>query len=304
MAMCNFCNQEFDNTQAVRAHLKWCPPYRGEEEPEGMHKAGMPRHAQLKGDDPVTRARQEYEKEKVDFKLDRIKEERRTWKDRQQEKDQAMQRQEREAQEARAREELDRDLAIEQTRLDKEEKSRREEERRKIEKIRRDRIQQVKAQAVDQYYSWPRVSSEFKVGAKRMIEKELGDLQIEDLPDSELKEIAEAVREKVYKPFFEKLAREDQQRQAERELVRRKSNLLNQGEKYVKIWVKKALEEEGIADLDPMGRLLLEWKVAQAVREALEKELQGDEEAHEIRDIAIDLAEDILDACLDEMGYE
>ncbi|MCI0530321.1 MAG: hypothetical protein L0Y56_22990 [Nitrospira sp.] len=307
MATCNFCGQEFENTQAVRAHLKWCPPYRGQEEPEDMPKeaipkAGMPRHAQPKGDDPVTRARQEYEKEKVDFKLDRIREERGDWKERQEERERATQRREREAREARAEEELEQVLAIEQLHIVREEKSRQQDELRNKEKIRLERIQQAKIQAVDQYYYWPRVPSEFKVQAKREIEKELNTLQIEYLPDSELKEIAEAIRDRAYKPFFERLAREEQERQVERDRVQRRSALLNQAEENVRAWVKEELKK--LEGYDPRDWILVDWQIAKEVREILETDLQGDEAASEVKDIAIEKAEEILDARLDEMGYE
>lgn len=297
-AVCRFCDQEFANTQAVRAHLKGCTAYQsqrhagrasgtdalGKALPIGSSRASDPEDARQPdgaGFDLVKQLEKQVSAGRLRFTLREIDEANAELDRRAEAKDRERDREaERQAALARSAEDEGR------MKRDRNEQARFEQERREAaSRRRRVIIQEVKQQVIGEPVAgiWP--SHETKADALREIERALSPLDVADLPREELLTIARTVRDRVYRIAqrdekeardAENKARKDAQEQAER-----KHKLIENGIAYAR------RELEAVADLSGLERLIIEQRV--------ERELQGIEGDESWSNI-VDEVEDILES--------
>ena len=279
-AKCHFCGGAFRNRQGVRAHLRHCEAYRNRQPTPGRAIRRLPvRRASLGRALPKA---DEFQAESDAFgdiaSHARVPETR-------------SQRPYSGAAEFRSL------LAAKETRRKEEAAEARKQRRREI-------IQGVKDRVVGQWWS-PRykIPADTKARALMEIERVLSGLPVDELPEWELVQIAEGVRDKLYGPVMR--AQDDAQRQEERRrreeqeqtervaeqrarearelqhAEERRSDLLDYGMKFA----REALQE--VEDLDALERR----RVLQQVERALAEELAGEESK---RDVAA-LVDEILD---------
>lgn len=209
MAVCRFCGQEFGTRQGVRAHLKACAAYLGRstrETPVPQATDGVPPQPSvlLPTDgfedslDPVTKMRQQVTSEKLRLKLREIQQQHEALDAEQRANRQASA--ESQAREAKAQALIEREREAARAQRAREAQSRREaadaKERRKVK--RRQVIQDVKQAALDRWRYSARADAELKAKILRSIELALVPLPVDELPQAELVQIAEGVRDRLY----------------------------------------------------------------------------------------------------------
>jgi hypothetical protein len=186
---------------------------------------------------------------------------------------------EQEGREARARQLAEREREAARGRADSEAEARRQAEAKRLElkTKRRALIQEVKTVVVDRWYLNFRLSSELKAQILQAIEVALLPLPVEELPQTELIQIAEGARDRLYSRAIDAqtaAAAKAQQRQA----------LLTFGMEYARE------ELRAIQGLDLTER----WRIETLVQGEL-KDLTGDETRLEMRAW--------VDEILDEEGF-
>jgi len=275
MAVCRFCGQEFGSRQAVRAHLKACAAYLGRFTrqpalPEASADLPAPDRMVFPVDvqdetfDPVTKMRQHVAAEKLRLTLREIRQAHGELDAREDAHQRAAS--EQAAREAQARTAAEREREAARARAASEAVARREaeevKERRKA--ARREAIQQVKAKVMDEWWGRYRVSSELKAQILQAIESALAPLAVDELPQAELVQIAEGVRDRLKNE-----AEAIQNAAAAR--VQKQRELQRYGLEY-------ARRELGDVDgLDWAER----WRIEALIQEEL-KELTGDESRVEV----------------------
>ncbi len=288
MATCQFCGRQFRNTQAVRAHLKACPAYHGRDHVSssalGRVALGTVPEAPGAGT------------ELPDGEADR--------------EDQ------REAARQRAQERADR-----QALREAEEFLRREAAERRA-RQRRAQIQSVKEETVGYGSSQhPTIPAEVKAEALQEIERKLLALpHVDELPRRELVQIAEGIRDRLFRPVLEAREAAQQRARAAEEKARQQARAEEEARRRANIEEEAAhrREEEAAREQAEAKRRLLERGMSVADRElradpdldpgergdirarvqsVLEEELTGEESKEEVED----LVDDILD---DEFGED
>jgi flagellar biosynthesis GTPase FlhF len=291
-ATCRFCEQQFSNAQAVRAHLKACAAYQnrpGSAQPKaarlrhgdiGSNSVGNSALGNALGDDiestfdPVRELQQRVASGRLTLQLreveDALTDRERRAQDNERERQRAEERAagqaalaEREQEEARR---AAADAAIRQERREAAELERR--------KKRRDVIQEVKRQAVDNWYYRLQVASDVKARILTAIEQALSPLPVEDLPIAELVQIAEGVRDPIYRAVKNI---EDQATKSAAQRVR----LMQHGNDYA------ARELRAVEGLSVSDR----WRIEALVKRELEA-VAGSETNAEIEDWVDDIFED------------
>lgn len=129
-------------------------------------------------------------------------------------------------------------------------------------------IQSVKDEVIGMWWSPNHtIPSETKAQALIAIEQELSRLPVDQLPRSELKTLAEGIRDRYYRPVMQaqQRVREDEERRQHQ--ARQRTTLIAAGTAQA----SRALRQQH--DLDGLTRLELEQKV----KRALEQDLDGSE---------------------------
>jgi hypothetical protein len=283
-AKCHFCKQTFRNRQAVRAHLRHCKTYRNRRPTSGRAVRRLPiRRASL------GRALPEADEPQAEFDASEDIGAYPSMPEAQSPPHTG-------AAEFRAL------LAAQERRRQEEAAEARKQRRREI-------AQRVKDRVIGQWWSSRyKVPAETKARALMEIERVLSGLAVDELPEWELVQIAEGVREKHYGPVMR--AQDDAQRQEERrrleeqEQAQRDADQRARGElerrraenrrsallEYGVGGAREALQE--VEDLDEPDR----ERVLQRVEAALAEELTGEESK---RDVAA-LVNEVLDEELGE----
>ena len=283
MARCSFCGGQFNNAQAVRAHLRHCPNYR-----RRPGRTGPPIGIQPLGSLPIGRPVPKAEdpqagRDPVDLDQRPIREiERPAPHDG-----------------ARAWTEL-------HALLEAQEKRRKQEAAEALKQKRRQIIQRIKDQVVGRWSSpGYTIPAESRARALMEIERELSARAVEELAEWELGALAEGVRDKHYRPVMEaqdeatRLAerrrREEQEQQRnrerddaergerQREEARRAAEQRASQEAAVSALLEHGMDFAGDAlrevdDLDPRDRR----SILQRVAGELEAELTGKESAQAV----------------------
>ena len=287
MVRCHFCKRQFTNTQAVRAHLKACPAYQERDQAGGSALGSVALGTVPEAPGAGNRL--------TDQEADREGH--------------------RDAARRRPHQRADRQAAREvDAYLRRAAAERQARERRTL-------IQSVKEETVG-YWSWqhPTIPAEVKAQALQEIERKLSTLPLHELPRRELVQIAEGIRDRLFRPVLEaqeatrkqsRAEEEERQRarveeearpwaEAKEESSRRREEETTARERAE---AKRRLLERGMAaadrelradsDLDPEERA----DIRACVQSALEQELSGEESKEEVDD----LVDDILD---DEFGED
>jgi|SRR5262245_38766209 len=240
MAVCRHCGREFRRgEQAVRAHLRTCPEY--------VPKVRRPIGSLPIGSMPIGFTEPGVEEPATDQEL-------------------AIQDRERM-----------RDLARQEAR---EGLRKSEEEKQALQRKRRDLVQQVKHAAMTGWsppYPYLAPPTELEAEGLLQIERQLSALPIDEIPKQELIEIAQGIRDRVYRPYFE--------RQKERH------KLEAQKRAFVRLGREYAEEQLKLAELDYFEQ----QDVLKAIEETLEDEVTGEERRAEVRDLVDEILDDELE---------
>ncbi len=307
-AACQFCGREFSGAQAVKAHLKACPAYLarrkavpqpqgvplGRAEPSGSEQASSQPGTGKPGDfDLVGKLEKTVAARRLKMTLREMDEA---------EADLERQAEAKELERARAAEqEAERRRQAAQkreTELARAEQARRiQEQKEAAQQHRRQRLQTIKASVAGEWYAKPDGVPNLDDAVYRAIEQAFEGLNIDELSDSELKAIATAVRDRVYRNAKQK---QDEIEAAEREIEEEKKQLAER---------KKCLIERGIAfaerelkaveDLQFFDR----YNIKQRIERELREDVVGDEIWEDIEDIILDIFDAEGIEC-DEFGDE
>jgi hypothetical protein len=266
---CRFCDRQFANAQAVRAHLKSCEPYQTRTRERSAKAGRLGSRASGSGNlgedesevtlssdslgDSVIQLRQRLATERLRLELRGVEEahaeiDRRA--------DSAKQQQERRAAEltvqleakARGREE-----ERERIKVANAQRERREAINRARQESRRQKIQKVKEEVTSGWVAALYLSAELKSRVLRDIEIEFARLPIEDLPHGELIAIAEGICDPIYRA-----ARQAQENKMQ--AAARRQRLVQHGHDYA------ASVLRAVDDLDVIER----WRIERAVENDLE----------------------------------
>jgi hypothetical protein len=292
MATCQFCGRSFTNTQAVRAHLKACPDYQGRSHASGSALGRPPLGSRALGT-TVPKA-PDARPEPIDEEIDgqgqretapRPAQERAAW------------------QAERGVEEFLRRAAAEQRA-----------------RHRRELIQSAKDETVGSG-SWrhPTIPAEVKAEALQEIERTLSKLPLHELPRHEVVQIAEGVRDRLFRPVLEAQEATRRRVQAEEQGARQRARAEEEALRQATVKEKAAprAEEQAALERAEVKRRLLERGMSVADRElradpeldpgerddirarvqsVLTAELSGEESKEEVEA----LVDDILDEEFDE----
>lgn len=292
-ALCQFCGRDFDSSQGVRAHLRFCPDYkhmrrqlpRQDTEPKASglgtglasnRSRGVPL-ARRAG----PRARQIEPEEAGE--VDESEGPHQELVDEEREHDRRAQQQ---AEAARQREQA-REVARVRAQQETETQGRQEAAERQAKEAGRRTMQQVKDRAIS-WFSLPgyQIPADAQAQALAEIEKELSKLPLGELPEWELTTRAEGIRDRIYRPVIQAQdrAREDEERKRKQD--QRRTDLIVAGVSYARQELRR---EE---DLDDGTRRRIEQKA----KEILEQEIEGNESETDMRS----LVNEILDQELEE----
>jgi hypothetical protein len=294
-ATCRFCDQQFANAQAVRAHLKGCAAYKArpgntlanEEIPRERGRIAASLGNELphfvpsdradqpeKPFDPVHQLRQRLAAERTRLQLREVE-------DAHAELDRRAEAKERERQQQAEQ----KAIAERMAKMDREnaqrvaEDKRREREGREAaesQSLRRCReiIQSVKQEVVEHWFAPVLGRSDLKARALQDIERKLTALPVVDLPRAELVLIAEAIRDGIYREVVEN-------EQRSREEAARRQGLIEHGCNHA---ARELRQAEGL-------RITEVWAIERRVREELEA-AEADETTDDIEDWVDDILED------------
>src|SRR5882724_6948777 len=283
MATCQFCGRQFTNTQAVRAHLKACAVYHGRDQATGSALGRVALGTVPEAADAGT--------ELPNGEVARDGQ--------------------RAAARLRGQERADR-----QALREAEEFLRREAAERRA-RQRRALIQSVKEEVVGYGSSQhPTIPAEVKAEALQEIERKLSALShIDELPRRELVQIAEGIRDRLFRPVLEAQETARQRAQAEQDEARQRARADEEARRRAKIEeeaarqqaeaaaqeraeAKQRLVERGMffadrelradPDLDPGD--IRTW-----VQSVLKEELSGAESNEEVNDLVNQLIDEAFD---------
>ena len=319
MATCKFCGREFAGSQAVRAHLKSCEPYREHRAARQEAEAGPAREPSLRQQslrggslgraslgstsadetgsldlaagvspgsgagasfDPVRQLDQQIAVRQRRLKLRELDNAEDDIDRRSTAKEQEREREE----EVARRAEADRQ-ALQKRKMD-ERKAQEERERAKQARARRrrDQITAAKREVIDRWLSGAFVSGELKAEMLVEIERELSALPADDLPLEELVRIATGIRDRLHAAAERKeeddRRRDRENREREQERIQRRQKLIRHGSDYAK---RELSDVEGLDISD-------KWRIERRIDTELE-DIIGDESSAEIEDLIDDILE-------------
>ena len=260
---CDTCGRTFRGAHAYDGHLRTCSKTRADAQP--AQPAGSAPSSAPKGSANVLKDEVEVQKTKLELRQvkaahGQLDEEERTRK-----REDAERRQ----REKREREDLARAEAEAKARVqeEREGRERRERQERELKTLRRGKIQTAKGRAVDQYFPPAAVTAELEAQAREAIERKLTTLAVEELSDTELAQIAEAERDRIYRPALEARWQEEERKRAEEHQRKEaKRARLDRGRTYAAREMKSA----AVADAD-------QWYWLLEVEAALARSIAGDE---------------------------
>ncbi len=308
MAQCDWCGKRFKSRQAVRGHLRACKEYQSAElaEPGAQPAAERSIGSATAGErGPVEALTEQVQAEKLKLELRQVQDVHRELDERE------AARAERERQKAEERRRQQREEAAIRARAEQERLAQeaREQRERELKQLRRKRIQEAKDQALGRRAPWG-MPEDLKAQAREEIERKLSSLSVDDLPDRELAQIAEGIRDQLYGPWLEakkrqeaeesaRQRREQQERLAAMEnewekrrqqerLDAKKTELIDRAKAYVLDELKH--EDPDFEDIAPLDR----WGVMLKVAEILAKELKGTESWAEVGERVDEILEEEL----------
>ena len=285
MATCQFCGRQFTNSQGVRAHLKACAAYHGRDQAADSASGRVALGAVPEAADVGT--------ELPNGEIARDGQ--------------------REAARLRGQERADR-----QALREAEEFLRREAAERRA-RQRRALVQSVKEDVVGYGSSQhPTIPAEVKAEALQEIERKLSALpHIDELARRELVQIAEGIRDRLFRPVLEAQEATRQRARADEDEARQRARADEEARRRAKVEeaahqraeaaalerakAKQRLVERGMSvadrelradpDLDPGERQdIREW-----VQSVLKEELSGAESNEEVNDLVNDLLDEVFD---------
>ncbi len=286
MAICRFCQREFVSRQAVRAHLKACAAYLGtspRQEPEAL-VLGRPslignaltQEGEPEGSvfDPVQQLQRRLAAERVRLKLREVEQAHKDLDAR----EAAKRRQERETQtrqwEAERAEKREREALRMREEADARTRQEAEEARERLSAKRREIVQDIKRTVVDEWWGRLNASAELEAQIKQTIEAALVPLPVQELPKAELVQIAEGVRERLYRQAVEA-------QNAAGARARQREALQRHGQEYAE---RELRETEGL-------EITERWQIEARVKEELLK-LTGEESRADIEAWVDEILED------------
>ncbi len=276
MATCHFCQREFVSRQAVRAHLKGCAAYLGtypRHEPKALVQgtpslvgSALTQEVEPEGSvfDPVQQLQKRVAAERLRLKLREVEQAHKELDA----GEAAKRRQELETQTRYAEAERAAERQQEALRMREESAARTrweaEEAKQRLSTKRREIIQDVKRTVVDEWWGRLNASAELQAQIKQTIEAALVPLPVQELPNAELVQIAEGVRERLYRQAVEA-------QNAAAALAQQRQALQRHGQEYAE---RELRQTEGL-------ELTERWQIEARVREELQ-ELTGAESRADI----------------------
>jgi DNA-directed RNA polymerase subunit RPC12/RpoP len=210
-AQCQFCGRSFSSKQGVRAHLKSCPAYQTakrtgtNKESANLHKDSyrVPKSSLPKAE--------RGENASAKFSLEIQDKQRRADEERQRRRKERDDYWQHEAEKAERRrcQQMEEDAIREQ----------KEAEDKRVRK-KREAIQEVKRKVVDWYFSSYSVPAAAKAQVKMEVERVLATLPIAELPLSELIQIGEGIRDKIYAPYENAITAQNKTSQISQEVLK------------------------------------------------------------------------------------
>ncbi len=313
MPRCGFCRRTFKTKQGVRGHLRSCERY-SDAKRQGRPPKGRAAYRQTSayigrpqpkadlssGFDPAAHMKQQVEEQESRLKLRQIQ----AAHEELDRKEAERAKQIKEQAEAVRRREQDEILARRRTETEAQE--RKEKERREGERQRQrcELVQSIKNRVVRNYIKFfYTVPAEAEARALKQIEQELTVLPIEDLPERELVEIAEGIRDGIYQPLFEAQdeARRQESKRQQEEMEKVLTTAIERREREEN---KQAVIAYGYRfaseELDELG--VRPWIERYTILEKVEQELRhrfdGTVSKDEIQDEIEDVVEAILQKCV------
>ena len=148
--------------------------------------------------DPVQQIQQQVSAEKLRLKLREVREAHGELDAREEAKRRAAAEQQAHELQGRVVAEREREAARARAAFEAEARQQTEEDKQRLKAKRREMIQETKRQVVEDWIPHIRLSSELKAQILQAIEAKLAPLPVEELPQAELVQIAEAVRDRLY----------------------------------------------------------------------------------------------------------
>jgi len=264
-------------------------------EPDTSARAGH--KADKTGFDPARHVEQQVRAEEARLRLREIQGAHRELDDREQTRA-AREHEQRESAEQARRDEI---AVRERARLEAEDKRRREAAEAARQRRRRELVQWAKDALVSSSVGLVEIPEEVRAEARQGIERALGGMPLEELPQGEIRELAEGVWRRVTRPIVqaaeEAKRREEEQRRREREerqraweaeaqRARARGAAIERGKAYA----EAELRGQGLGWSD-------EWAIMREVETALERQVAGKESQAELEKIV----DGVLDARLGEL---
>jgi len=254
MPVCEYCDGQFDSAQLVSAHLEGCKTYK-QNHSKTSSKTTV--HAALRQPLPTRQRSRHNSQSESSASLESIRNQL-----------EAEQLQLKISEVRAAHRDLDKQNVGAGNEVQK------EAQQEQLRKKRREIIQKVKDTVIST--GAQKIPNELKTEAKSAIEAELSTMRVEELPESELIEIAESIRDEIYDSWIEEEKAKDKTRL--KRLV-----LKNYGNEYA----RKIVYEE--IDLSSQSECL------QEIETELEEVLVGDESQSEVRELVGSILDDMLE---------
>jgi len=289
MATCRFCGQRFENTQAVRAHLRGCAAYKQRPRNGQTSLGSAPSgNASLREDslrqrepqadangafDEVSLLENRLAAERLKLQLRGVETAHEELDERAEAKAKQRERQAEESLRATQLAERERLEAERRNRQVQIERERREKAQRERQEQRRAIIQRVKREATELW--WPNVAdrTSLKGDVLAEIETALSALAVEELPLDELVLIAQGIRDK-------RTREAERMEEAANELAARRTRLIQHGTDYAD---RELVAIEGLSALD-------KWSIRDRIKSELSG-IQGNETTGQIEDLVDDVLE-------------
>jgi hypothetical protein len=156
-------------------------------------------------------------------------------------------------------------------------------------------IQAIKAEIARRPVSYS-VTSRMQAEALQAIEKDLAGLAVEELPRSELLQIAEAARDRAYLPAIEEQRKSQEYEEEEQEKELDRQQKLRSARNYADSYLQRELKRSGLdEELDWSER----FAIVERVKHCLEMEFDV-QSLPELRQTVEELIADEIDSLIDD----
>lgn len=303
MSICRFCEREFANAQAVRAHLKGCAAYLSRprkpdpalpnlrEDPLGS--ASLLGTASREGSpgsgtefDPVRQLEQRLATEQLRLKLREVQEAHQDLDLREQAREEQRLRKSKKQADSMDRAAREQEAARAREQLALGERQQKQDAQQRLQARRRELIQSVKHEVIERWVQRFSASDPLKAQILQQMELALTRLAIDELPQEELLQIAQGVRDQLWTQAME--VQQNALRQAQQ-----RQSLAQYGLEYA------TRELARVAGLDVLTR----WRIEMRVQDEL-KHVSAQETKAEIEDRVEAILEDEGLEFDDELGAE